>query len=390
MCKAPLAAAAAPAGPSPAKPAPPPASARSEQQPAPGAVRVVKRMVGPARPPTGRPTGSKPAEPAPPPAPEPVRGGLDASKIVAWLCCDPLPPLPLGAQPRLTIGRTPPAELVLPHKEVSRRHATLKAHGKSILLEDEGSSNGVFLNGHRVSSAALKVGDKLTIGPYELEVRSNEDMARPGVQDGSTPTNPAFTSLQRVQPGAAMTGRLDEVPAGELLQQLEFNKKTGTLTIHVPGGEGELVVEGGRPVRARFRQETDDAAVIRLALLTSGRFTFTARVQPGERRMQGTLTALLFEASRQADELARVAAEPAAPAADDESDEEPTTLFQPDPEQPGPDDAEPDGGATQPVRREAVIGGEPDPPADEPTGADPGAQPGEGLDSRGWQEFWER
>ena len=383
MCKAPLVPAAAPVSAPPARPAPPPASSRSEQQPAPGAVRVVKRMVGPARPPTGRPAGPKPVEPVAPSSPDLPRRPLDASKIVAWLCCDPLPPLPLGAQPLLTIGRTPPADLVLPHKEVSRRHAALKAHGKSILLEDEGSSNGVYVNGHRVSSAALKVGDKLTIGPYELEVRSNEDMARPGVQDGSTPTNPAFTSLQRVQPGAAMTGRLDEVPAGELLQQLEFNKKTGTLTIHVPGGDGELVVEGGRPVRARFRQEIDDAAVVRLALLTSGRFTFTARIQPGERRMQGTLTALLFEASRQADELARVEAEPAASGAD-ESDEEPTTLFQPDSEQA----EEPDGGATQPVRREAVVGQEADPPGDPPAN-DPGERP-EGLDSRGWQEFWQQ
>lgn len=223
----------------------------------------------------------------------------EGAEIVAWLCCDPLPPIPLGPEPTLSIGRTEPARLVLPHKEVSRRHALLKVRGKALLIEDEGSSNGVYLNGHRVSSASLKVGDRLAIGPYELEIRSHEQMAH--VPEGSTPEG--HTSVQLVQPGVAMSGRLEEVDATELLQQLEFTSKTGTLTVHGARGlEGELVVREGRPLRARLGPARDEEAVIQLALLRAGRFTFAARAETGEGRIQGTLTGLLLEASRRRDE----------------------------------------------------------------------------------------
>lgn len=325
-----------PVTPRPVQPSGPPATSRGAGPPASGrgprdgltapsggreAIRVVRRMVGPAhgggrpRPPAGAPTierkpvfGGAAERKEPPPRPAAEEGGAsrpippDLSKIVAWLCCDPLPPLPLGAEPMLMIGRTEPAQLVLPHREVSRRHALIKVRGKLLVLEDEGSSNGVYVNGQRVSSSVLKVGDRLTIGPYELEIRSNEEMAAVP-PDGSTPTNLALTSLQRIQPGAAMTGRLDEVAASELLQQLEFNKKSGTLTIHLSGGlGGELVVKQGRPARAKLGEEQDNEAVIQMALLRTGRFTFSARVEEGEERMQTTLTGLLLEASRRQDE----------------------------------------------------------------------------------------
>lgn len=253
------------------------------------------------------------------------RENVDNSKIIAWLCCDPLPPLPLGPKAMIDIGRTNASDLVLPHKEVSRKHALIKIRGKSIVLEDEGSSNGVLVNEQRVSSAMLKPGDKLQIGPYELEVRSNEQMAEASSpEDGATPTNLALTSLARMKPGAAMTGRLDEVPVTELLQQLEFNKKTGTLTIHVKSGEGELVVADGRPMFARFGPHRDDEATVRMALLTQGRFTFSARVEPGDRRMQGTITGILLEASRRVDEAGLPA-----PPAEPPPEEEPTINFRP-------------------------------------------------------------
>ena len=376
---------------------------------------MVRRMVGPVRGARSAPLQRS----APQPRPVVPEGGAsrpvppDLSKIVAWLCCDPLPPLPLGPEPMLMIGRTDPAQLVLPHKEVSRRHALIKVRGKMLVLEDEGSSNGVYVNGQRVSSSMLKVGDKLTIGPYELELRSNEEMAQ-APPDGSTPTNLALTSLQRIQPGAAMTGRLDEVAASELLQQLEFNKKTGTLTIHLPGAQGgELVVKQGRPVRASLCEAADDEAVIQIALLRAGRFTFSARVEPGDERMRGTLTGLLLEASRRIDE-GEIPTEVAIPAVEAPvaADEEPTVSFRPEaaeaaggdiPEdpaqrserglQPG-GETEPGLDETSPAAREGAEQAQEEPSgsaADEPPEGEERQdlpEVGKEMDNKDWQTFW--
>ncbi|MGE0709737.1 MAG: FHA domain-containing protein [Planctomycetota bacterium] len=224
---------------------------------------------------------------------------------ICWLCCDPLPPIPLGPKPLVTIGRTDKCDLVLPHKEVSRVHALIKVHQKSkvVVFEDEGSSNGSYLNGKRIPSSILRQDDVLTIGPYELVIRSNEQMLARDAKDSETTGSLELTSVARVKPTAAMTGLLQEVPMTEVLQGIEFNAKSGTLTVSAPGKrEGELVFAQGQPIRARFGAHVGDEAVLEMITLTEGRFTISGDVDPGEREMSSSLTALLLEASRRIDE----------------------------------------------------------------------------------------
>lgn len=231
-----------------------------------------------------------------------VSANIDRSKIVGWLVCDPLPPIPLGGKPLLTIGRHHECDLVLPHKEISRRHAVVKVRGANIVFEDEGSSNGSYVNGQRVSHSLLRVGDTIAIGPYEVEVRSNDDMSSSSDDKSDTRTNLELTSVSRLNPLAAMTGKIQEVPLAEVLQGIEFNKKTGTLTVVSERQQGALVVSGGAPVFARWGDLTDDKAVLRMLTLIKGRFAFAGEVQPGERTMRSSLTGLLLEASRLIDE----------------------------------------------------------------------------------------
>lgn len=231
-----------------------------------------------------------------------VASNVDRSKVVGWLVCDPLPPIPLGGKPLLTIGRHHECDLVLPHKEISRRHAVVKVRGANIVFEDEGSSNGSFVNGQRVSHSLLRVGDLIAIGPYEVEVRSNDDMSTSDDDKSETRTNLDLTSVSRLNPLAAMTGKIQEVPLAEVLQGIEFNKKSGTLTVVSERQQGVLVVAGGAPVFARWGDLKDDPAVLRMLTLIKGRFTFAGEPQPGERTMRSSLTGLLLEASRLIDE----------------------------------------------------------------------------------------
>jgi hypothetical protein len=65
---------------------------------------------------------------------------------------------------RTRIGRGPDNELVLDTKHVSRYHAVLLAGPTHTQIEDLNSTNGVFVNGKRISRQALKDGDRVTVG----------------------------------------------------------------------------------------------------------------------------------------------------------------------------------------------------------------------------------
>ena len=67
--------------------------------------------------------------------------------------------------PQATIGRSKSVECVLPDPNVSRRHAELRRDGNGEwTIGDLGSTNGVKVNGRRVSSTRLSPGDQVTVG----------------------------------------------------------------------------------------------------------------------------------------------------------------------------------------------------------------------------------
>lgn len=63
----------------------------------------------------------------------------------------------------LTIGRNAGNDIVLPHVAVSAQHAELTRLGDKVILKDLNSTNGVFVNGVRVSSAELHEKDIVSI-----------------------------------------------------------------------------------------------------------------------------------------------------------------------------------------------------------------------------------
>jgi putative methionine-R-sulfoxide reductase with GAF domain len=73
-------------------------------------------------------------------------------------------------QPGL-VGRAPPADLVLPHPSVSRRHAELVPGPKGWTLRDLDSKNGSYADGGRVAAHALTVPTWLRFGDVHCEFR---------------------------------------------------------------------------------------------------------------------------------------------------------------------------------------------------------------------------
>ncbi|MDF3022235.1 MAG: hypothetical protein K0Q92_3538 [Steroidobacteraceae bacterium] len=69
---------------------------------------------------------------------------------------------------RTRIGRGADNEIVLDTKHVSRYHAVLLAGPVNTSIEDLNSTNGVFVNGKRVTRQVLKEGDKVHIGKSQF------------------------------------------------------------------------------------------------------------------------------------------------------------------------------------------------------------------------------
>jgi pSer/pThr/pTyr-binding forkhead associated (FHA) protein len=67
-----------------------------------------------------------------------------------------------------TIGRHTDNDIVLAGPTVSARHATLRREPVGVVLEDEGSLNGTFVNGQLIQQHLLEEGDQIQVGPHLL------------------------------------------------------------------------------------------------------------------------------------------------------------------------------------------------------------------------------
>jgi FHA domain/zinc-ribbon domain len=69
---------------------------------------------------------------------------------------------------RMTIGRSPDAEVFLDDVTVSRNHALLVRRRDGLYIDDLGSLNGTYVNRRRIESHLLQNGDELQVGKYKL------------------------------------------------------------------------------------------------------------------------------------------------------------------------------------------------------------------------------
>jgi chromosome segregation ATPase len=89
---------------------------------------------------------------------------------------------------RTRIGRAPGCEIQVESSSVSRHHALLHMSSRDVIIEDLNSTNGVLVNGRKVSRQPLNDGDLLTIG--DAQFRMNLRLA-PRVLEAPAPEPPA-------------------------------------------------------------------------------------------------------------------------------------------------------------------------------------------------------
>jgi ABC transport system ATP-binding/permease protein len=122
----------------------------------------------------------------------------------------------------LTIGRDADRQLVLPSASVSRRHARLYLDGGQPCIVDEGSANGVIVDGVRITQPTyVSAGTRIDVAEFHLALEplgAAESMPPPPPLARMTPV-PATSSspaMRLVAEGGPYDGRVFEVSAAEL------------------------------------------------------------------------------------------------------------------------------------------------------------------------------
>jgi len=74
-------------------------------------------------------------------------------------------------QPRVVLGRADDSDITFTNLEVSRQHAEIKRIGDECLLVDLDSRRGTFVNGRRIKTHPLRMGDEILIAGILIEYR---------------------------------------------------------------------------------------------------------------------------------------------------------------------------------------------------------------------------
>ena len=83
--------------------------------------------------------------------------------------------------PVTVIGRGSEADIIVDDSGVSRRHLEIRLTQGHAIATDLGSTNGTFVEGHRVDAATLLDGNTLTVGRTRIMFWDGSQSAEAGV-----------------------------------------------------------------------------------------------------------------------------------------------------------------------------------------------------------------
>jgi Protein of unknown function (DUF3662)/FHA domain len=75
----------------------------------------------------------------------------------------------VGDEP-LIIGRSPDVAVVVNDSNVSRQHAEVWRTAEGVAIRDLQSTNGTYVNGHRISAVSLSPRDDVTVGTLHFRI----------------------------------------------------------------------------------------------------------------------------------------------------------------------------------------------------------------------------
>lgn len=124
-------------------------------------------------------------------------------------------------RPHLSVGRAPDSDVRLDGLQISNRHARFVRTNGSVAVEDTGSTNGVYVNGERISGRrSVQLSDVIQIGPFVLQADAAQGVA---VYDTRSKTRIDCINIAKIvknRSGGGTIRLLDDV--GLTIQPNEF------------------------------------------------------------------------------------------------------------------------------------------------------------------------
>jgi len=153
----------------------------------------------------------------------------------------------------LSIGRSGSCDLVIRDQLLSRKHALIRKTPEGFLLEDQGSSNGTYVNDERVQRRLIVPGDRIRLGVTLLTVEEAEAALAQtpflAVRDGGPVArefdlSPFASLFQGEAPLHILVAHPESGRIGNLLRPL---KQAGAVLHDVAGKEAVLTFVQGSP-----------------------------------------------------------------------------------------------------------------------------------------------
>ena len=101
----------------------------------------------------------------------------------------------------LVVGRAPTSDIPVIDPTISRRHAEIECRDGAVTVRDLGSSNGTFVNGARVETAAVTPADTVTFGKVGFRLQAV-------VPPAPVAPAPAASAASAAPPGATIVRQL--------------------------------------------------------------------------------------------------------------------------------------------------------------------------------------
>lgn len=99
------------------------------------------------------------------------RSGIGRLSVLESPADEPPSGTTIALGPINSIGRNVNNTIFVEDDFVSANHAMLTFRGRSWFVEDQGSTNGTYVNGHRIDRpVALSFGDELTLGRVRMRL----------------------------------------------------------------------------------------------------------------------------------------------------------------------------------------------------------------------------
>jgi two-component system, cell cycle response regulator len=142
-----------------------------------------------------------------------------------------------------TLGRSPDVEVLIEDEGVSRHHARIEITGEGYVLADNNSTNGIFVNGEKVTRQLLQDGDKVQIGSNtilkfsfqdEVEEKFQKQLYDSATRDGLTGTFNKKYFADQLKTEFAFCFRHRQ-PLSLLLFDIDFFKRLNDTYGHLAG-----------------------------------------------------------------------------------------------------------------------------------------------------------